>query len=75
MFRIFTNLYAKLIASAAVRVLLVALAAADERSFPVVEVPIPVPFMAIAQEVRTEWMLTGSARDKGRGIREEKALP
>jgi len=27
------------------------LAAADERSFPVVEVPIPVPFMAIAQEV------------------------
>lgn len=27
------------------------LAAAGERSFPVVEVPIPVPFMAIAQEV------------------------
>ena len=27
------------------------LAVADERSFPVVEVPIPVPFMAIAQEV------------------------
>jgi purine catabolism regulator len=26
-------------------------AAADERGFPVVEVPIPVPFMAIAQEV------------------------
>jgi purine catabolism regulator len=27
------------------------LAAADERGFPVVEVPLPVPFMAIAQEV------------------------
>jgi purine catabolism regulator len=27
------------------------LAAADERGFPVVEVPIPVPFMAISQEV------------------------
>jgi hypothetical protein len=30
--------------------------------------------MAIAQEVRAEWMLTAPARDKGRGIREEKAL-
>ncbi len=39
------------------------LAAADERGFPVVEVPIPVPFMAISQEVAA-----ATAGDMGRRL-------